>query len=31
MYVNVKMTPVEIVPGITGGGMRERSVGGIQV
>jgi hypothetical protein len=28
MYVNVKMIPVEIVPGIRGGGMEESSRGG---
>jgi hypothetical protein len=28
MYVNAKMTPVETVPGIRGGGMGEISGGG---
>jgi hypothetical protein len=28
MYVNAKMTPVEIDPGIRGGGVGERSGGG---
>jgi hypothetical protein len=25
MYVNVKMVPVETIPGIRGGGIKERS------
>jgi hypothetical protein len=28
MYVNAKMIPVETVPGIRGGGMKESSGGG---
>jgi hypothetical protein len=28
MYVNAKMIPIEIVPGIRGGGMRESNGGG---
>jgi hypothetical protein len=28
MYVNAKMIPVEPVPGIGGGGMKERNGGG---
>jgi hypothetical protein len=28
MYVNAKMMPVETVPGIRGGGMKESSGGG---
>jgi hypothetical protein len=29
MYVNAKMIPVETIPGIRGGGMRENS-GGVE-
>jgi hypothetical protein len=31
MYVNAKMKPIETVPGIRGGGMKEGNGGGIQV